>query len=55
MFRIVTVAKDDGLTIFILKGKIKCLNYDDDFIVQHGIKPGSKIIMTDNTFVSHDT
>ena len=34
------VSREFGPMIFILKGKIKHHEYDDDFIVQHGLKPG---------------
>ena len=45
---------DDGPKIFLLKDKIERCDYNDDFLVRHGLKPGSTIIMTDNASENHD-
>ena len=55
MDRIGILARDDGPKIFLLKGKIKRHNYDAGFLVQHGLKPASTIIMTENDFMTHGT
>ena len=53
MTNIVIVSGDYRPKIFLLKGKIKCCNYDDDYLVRHVLKPWSKIIMTENAFMTH--
>ena len=50
-----SVAGDTGPTIILLKGKIKRAIFNDAYLVRHGLKPGSIIIMTENTFMIHDT
>ena len=54
MVLIGSVYGDDGLAIFLLKSKIKRHNFDGGFLVRHGLKPRSKIIMTDNAFMNYD-
>ena len=49
-----SVSGDTGPTIIILKGKIKRAIFNDAYLVSHGLKPGSKIIMTENAFMTHD-
>ena len=49
-----SVSVDDGPKIFLLKDKIERCDYNDDFLVRHGLKPGSTIIMTDNASENHD-
>ena len=48
------VSGDTGPTIILLKGKIKRAIFNDAYLVRHGIKPGSTIIMTKNEFMTHD-
>ena len=53
MVRTGIVAGDTGPTIIILKGKIKRAIFSDAYLVRHGLKPGSTIIMTEKSFMIH--
>ena len=54
MVRTGSVAVDTGPTIILLKGKIKRAIFNDAYLVRHGLKTGSTIIMTENSFMTHD-
>ena len=54
MVRTGSVAGDTGTAIILLKGKIKRAIFNDAYLVRHGLKPGSTIIMTENAFMTHD-
>ena len=54
MVRTGSFSGDTGPTIIILKGKIKRAIFNDAYLVLRGIKPGSTIIMTENSFMTHD-
>ena len=53
MVRTGSVAGDTVPKIILLKGKIKRAIFNDAYLVRHGIKPGSTIIMTENAFMTH--
>ena len=54
MIRTGSVSGDTGPTIIPLKGKIKRAIFYDAYLVCHGLKPGSTIIMTKNSFMTYD-
>ena len=47
-----TVGGTTGPTIILLKGEKKNLIYTDEFLVKHGMAPGSTIIMTENAYMT---
>ena len=48
------VSGDTGPTIIILNGKTKCAMFNDDYIVQKGLKSWSTIIMEENAFMTNN-
>ena len=54
MVRTGSVDGDIGPTIILLKGKIKRAIFNDAYLVCHGLKPRSTIIMMENAFMTHD-
>jgi len=51
MYQTGSVAGDTGPTVFLLKGIHKKSGYTDEFLLEHGAKQGSTIIMTENAFM----
>ena len=47
-----TVGGTTGPTIILLKGEKKNPIYTDEFLVKHGMAPGSTIIMTENAYMT---
>ena len=54
MVRTGTVAGTTGPTIILLKGVTKQKAYSDDFLVKHGLAPGSTIIMTESAYMTNE-
>ena len=49
-----TVGGTTGPSIILLKGEKKNPIYMDEFLVKHGMAPGSTIIMTENAYMTND-
>ena len=49
-----SVAGDTGPIIILLTSKIERTIFNDAYLVRHGLKPGSTIIMTENALMTHD-
>ena len=50
-----SVDGDSGPTIILIKGRTKRAMFNDNYLVQKGLKPGSNIIMTENSFMMHNS
>ena len=55
MVRTGSVSGDTFPKIIILKGKIKRGVFNDAYLVCNGLNHGSTMIMTGNTFMTHDS
>jgi len=53
MVRTGATAGTTGPTIFLLKGS-KRKEYTDDFLLRHGLAPGSTIARTENAFMTNE-
>jgi len=49
-----TCAGTTGPTIFLLKGTNRRSEFTDEFLVKHGLAPGSTIIMTENAYMTDE-
>ena len=49
-----TMAGTTGPTYFLLKGTKCKKNFNDDYLVRHGMQPGSAIIMTKNAYMTDE-
>ena len=49
-----TVAGTTGPTMFLLKGTKCCKYFNDDYLLQYGMAPGSKAIMTKNAYMTDE-